>query len=250
MKDSEFFLSSEAPVSSFHTTHWSVVLEAGKSVSPQSSEALEKLCRTYWPPLYAFVRRKGYPEEDAKDLTQQFFARLLERHDLETVHPCKGKFRTFLLAALTHFLSNERDRSLAAKRGGGQRLISLSELEPEQYSPLGPDGQMSPDKLFDLRWALIILEQALGRLRAGLSAEGKAAQFDELKKYLTEEPGAGEYSAVAQHLAMSVSAVAVAVHRLRAKYRELVRAEVAQTLANPLDLEEEMRHLYAVLEGA
>jgi len=250
MRDLDFFIPSEGSSARFQTTHWSVVLEAGKSVSPQSSEALEKLCQTYWQPLYVFIRRKGYPEEDAQDLTQEFFARLLERRDFETVHPYKGKFRTFLLAAMTHFLANERDRARAVKRGAGQKLISLSEIKPEQFRALEPVSDVSPDKLFDLRWAMTVLERALARLRIDSTEQGKSSEFDQLKKFLSEEPGEGEYSAVAQRLGMPSSSVAVAVYRLRARYRELVRSEVAQTLSNPLELEEEMRHLYAVLNAA
>lgn len=231
----------------FATTHWSVVLRAGENHSPQSTAALERLCRTYWFPLFAFIRRRGHGEEDAKDLTQQFFASLLARNDFRTVNAGKGKFRTFLLASLTHFLSNERDRAHAAKRGGGQPPISFDEMTPEQWRRYEPATHLAPDQLFDQRWAMTLLHTGLMRLEAEMQSAGKGQQFQALKPFLTDEPGAGEYAAVAQRLGGTSQSVAVAVHRLRQRYRELVRAEVAQTVASPLEVEEEMRHLLAAL---
>lgn len=245
MNQSEALSSAAGSPREFNTTHWSVVLQAGRSQSPQSAAALERLCRTYWYPLYAFIRRKGYREEDAQDFTQEFFARLLERNDFEAVDPSKGKFRTFLLTALTHFLSNERDRTQAAKRGGGQAMISLDEFKPEEIYRFEPVSDLSPDTWFDLRWAMTVLEQALAQLRADLATAPE--RFDALKVYLTDEADEGDYTATAQRLSMSSQAVAVAVHRMRQRYRELVRAEVAHTVSNPMDVEAEMRHLYAVL---
>jgi RNA polymerase sigma factor (sigma-70 family) len=233
----------------FNTTHWSVVLLAGKQVSPQSAEALEKLCQTYWPPLYSFIRRQGYRPEDAQDLTQAFFTRLLERHDLDAVDPCKGKFRTFLLTSLTHFLSNERDHANAAKRGGGKAILSLDELRSEQSYQADPASDLSPDKLFDLRWAMTVLEQALTGLRREMEAAGKGGQFEQLKSFLTDEPAEGEYGTVAERLGTSRETLAVTVHRMRRRYQELVRAEVAQTVTNPLDLDAEMQHLFEALSG-
>lgn len=241
-----FSLPGAAPASGqFNTTHWSVVLLAGQNQSPQSAAALEKLCRTYWPPLYAFIRRNGHGEEEARDLTQEFFSRLLGRSDLEAVDPRKGKFRTFLLAALTHFLSNERDRARASKRGGGQKTISLDEITASHE--IEPSSDLSPDKLFDLRWATTVLEQALAKLRDEMAADGKSDQFKQLKVYLTDEPGEGEYAAAAAALGISSQTLAVIVHRMRRRYRELVRAEVAQTVATPLELDDEMRHLFETL---
>jgi RNA polymerase sigma-70 factor (ECF subfamily) len=238
------------PARQFNTTHWSVVLRAGQGLSSQGIEALENLCRTYWPPLYSFIRRQGYGPEDAQDLTQSFFTRLLERNDFRAVDPRKGKFRTFLLSSLTHFLSNERDWSRAAKRGGGRQIISLDALEPEQLFSAEPAVNLSPDKVFDLRWAMTVLEEALRTLAAEMASGGRTRQLELLRPYLTEEPLEGEYATVAGHLGMTSQAVAVSVHRLRQRYRELVRAAVAQTVASPLDLEEEMRHLYqALTEG-
>src|SRR5438046_1553416 len=191
-----------ATPSQFNTTHWSVVLLAGKAQSPLSSAALEKLCRTYWHPLYAFARRKGCAEEDAKDLTQQFFARLLERNDFASVDPHKGKFRTFLLTSFTHFLCNENDRARAAKRGGGQTMFSLDAMRSDQLEDFAAHAELAPDRVFDLRWAMTVMEQALARLRNELAAAGKGEQFEHLKKFLTEDPGDGEYASVAQRLGM------------------------------------------------
>ena len=231
----------------FDTTHWSVVLQAGEGHSIEGVAALEKLCRTYWFPLYAFIRRKGYPEEDAKDFTQQFFISLLERKDLQNVSARKGRFRTFLLASLNHFLSNERDRASTAKRGGGRKIISLDAVAPEQFQHFAPATDLSPDKLFDQRWAMALLGEAASKLQAEMVAEGKAEQFEQLKIYLTEEPRTGDYATVAQKLNCTTQSVAVAVHRLRQRYRELVRMEVANTVSSPIEVEEEMRHLYAAL---
>ena len=239
--------ASNAVTGQFATTRWSVVLEAGKGNSSEAAVALENLCRTYWYPLYAFIRRKGFGVEDAKDLTQQFFALLLMRSDFGTVDPHKGKFRTFLLTALTHFLSNEWDRAHAAKRGGGQIAIPLDELRPEQLYTIESGSDLSADRLFDLRWATTVLQQALARLREEMAASGKAGQFDELKRFLTDDAAAGEYDAVGKRLGSNSKTVAVAVHRLRQRYRDLVRAEVANTVSSPLEIEEEMQHLLAVL---
>lgn len=222
-------------------------MQAGASPSAQGSAALEKLCRTYWFPLFAFIRRKGHSEADAKDLTQQFFTRLLERKDFQTVAARKGKFRTFLLASLTHFLANERDRVQAAKRGGGKTIISLDEITPDQWRRLEPTSGLAPDQLFDQRWALTVLAEAVRHLEEGMRAAGKAPQFVALKTFLINEPGDGDYRAVGQRLGVSSQSIAVMVHRLRQHYQELVRAEVANTVSSPTEVAEEMRHLYAVL---
>jgi RNA polymerase sigma factor (sigma-70 family) len=247
MKPEVFPLAGPGSVQQFQTTHWSVVVSAGKARSSQSAEALEKLCRIYWPPLYSFIRRQGHGEADAQDLTQEFFARLLARNDFETVDPRKGKFRTFLLAALTHFLANERDRAGAAKRGGGQRIISLDEMRAEQTGGWEPSSDLSPDKLFDARWAMTVLEQALARLAEEMTAGGKQGQFEQLKGFLTEEPGEGEYAAIAGGWGTTSQTVAVMVHRLRRRYQELVRTEVAHTVESPLEVEAEMRLLLEAL---
>lgn len=234
----------------FNTTHWSVVLLAGKTQSLQSREALETLCRTYWCPLYAFIRRRGHREEDARDLTQKFFASLLERNNLRRLDAQKGKFRSFLLTALTHFLANEFDYATAAKRGGGCEILALDELEAERSYLTPSSPELSPDRLFDQRWALAILGQALTRLEAEQVQAGKGNQFELLKGYLTDDPGEGEYASVAKRLGITSQALAVRVHRLRQRFRQLVRAEVGQTVSSPFALEEEMRHLFEALSDS
>jgi RNA polymerase sigma factor (sigma-70 family) len=241
------FDSGPHPVQNFNTTHWSVVLLAGNVASSQSAAALEKLCRIYWPPLYAFVRRRGYSEHDAEDLTQEFFASLLRRNDFETVDPGKGRFRTFLLTSLAHFLANQWDRSQAAKRGGGQRVVSLDEITDDQWRSMEPQENLSPDKAFDARWALIVMKQALAELKREMAAQGKETEFEALKPFLTAQPGEGEYAAAGARLGQTSQTVAVAVHRMRQRYRECVRAEVAQTVSSPVELEQELRHLRAAL---
>lgn len=224
-----------------------MVLAAGQEVSPESAAALEKLCRAYWQPICIFARRKGWNEEDAKDLTQQFFARLLERNDFTGLDPRKGKFRTFLLAAFTHFLANEYDRLNALKRGGGQKTFSLEQFPFEELEAISPAEERSPAILYDLRWAQAILQTALHHLKVEMSAAGKQAQFDQLRLFLTCNAAEGDYSLAAEKLGVEASSVPVLVHRLRQRYREWVRAEVAQTVCSPIELEEEMRHLFAVL---
>jgi DNA-directed RNA polymerase specialized sigma24 family protein len=235
------------PVGQFSTTHWSVVLLAGQTVSPDSQAALEKLCRAYWHPIFLFARRKGHGEEDAKDLTQQFFARLLERNDFSGLNPSKGKFRTFLLTAFTHFLANEYDRASALKRGGGRQIFSLEEFSPDELGDVSAASRVAPATLFDLRWAKTILQAALQQLKQEMSAAKKTAQFETLKAFLTANAGDGDYAGAAQKLGVEVSSVPVFVHRLRQRYRELVREEVARTVTSPVELEEEMRHLFEVL---
>jgi len=220
---------------------------AGQQSSPEGEVALEKLCRAYWFPVFAFAQRRGCGVEDAKDFTQQFFSRLLERNDFAGLDPQKGKFRTFLLSAFTHFLANERDRAGTLKRGGGKLVLSLDGFSPEQLNTLLPTEDCPPTKEFDMRWALAVLEQALNQLKAEMSAAGKTRQFDLLSPFLTAEAGEGDYAAAAQKLAVADSSVAVLVHRMRQHYRELVRAVVAQTVSSATELEEEMRHLFDVL---
>ena len=228
----------------FTATHWSVVLAARDGTSMQAARALEKLCRTYWYPLYAYVRRKGSSAHDAQDLTQGFFAHLLQRSFLENVGPQKGKFRSFLLAALNHFLSDEWDKSRAAKRGGGQTFISLDDDNAEELYLSEPDSAITAEKIFEQRWALTLLAQALARLRDEFTATGKTREFDHLKVFLSTPTSDGAYDAVAVDLEMPVATVAVKVHRLRQRYGELIRAEIADTVASPADIEEEMAHLF------
>ncbi|HKI72946.1 MAG TPA: sigma-70 family RNA polymerase sigma factor [Verrucomicrobiae bacterium] len=233
--------------SHFQTTHWSVVLAAGQGDSPRRAEALEKLCRAYWYPLYAYVRQRGHGPEDAQDLTQEFLARLLEKNWLADLDPHTGRFRSFLLTALNRFLINEYDRGQAAKRGGGRKVLSLDQAQAEGRYLHEPATDETPEKIFDRRWALAVLDQALAHLRAETSAVGKSQPFELLNPFLSREAEAGEYAAIAQQLGLSVGAVGVAVHRLRQRYREVARQEVAQTLADAAQVDEEMRHLFAAL---
>ena len=231
----------------FNTTHWSVVLLAGAPSSPASVAALEKLCRAYWPPVYFFARRKGCSDADAKDFTQQFFSLLLARNDFAGLDARKGKFRTFLLAAFSHFLANEHDRATALKRGGGKIILPLDELADDQLAQFAAAENVSPAKSFDKHWALTVLAQSLAALKAEMLHAGKAPQFDLLKTFLTVDGDAASYADIAQKIGVAAVSLPVVVHRLRQRYRELVRAELAQTVSTPADLDAELRHLFAVL---
>jgi RNA polymerase sigma factor (sigma-70 family) len=227
----------------FLTTHWSVVLSAQGQGSLGSSEALEALCRAYWYPIYAYVRRQGHGFEDAQDLTQEFFARLLAKDFLEGVAPEKGKFRTFLLVVLKRFLVNEWNRGKAQKRGGEYVHISLEGHSAETRYLAEPSDHLTADKLYERRWALTLVDWVLERLRQELAAAGRAAVFDQLKGSLMAEKGAIPYREAAARLGMSEGAVKVAVYRLRRRFRELFREEVAHTVASAEEIEEEIRHL-------
>lgn len=231
----------------FNTTHWSVVLQAGLTHSPESAVALEKLCRCYWTPIYFFARQKGYNDADAKDFTQQFYLRLIARNDFAGLDSRKGKFRTFLLAAFSHFLANEHDRATALKRGGGQVVLPLDDLTDEQLGQYAAAGDFPPAALFDKHWASLVLAQALTRLKTEMRQAGKERQYDLLNIFLTSDGRADDYAVIAQKLDVAVTSVPVLVHRLRLRYRELARAALAETVSSPTDLEEEMRHLFAVL---
>ena len=231
----------------FMTTHWSVVLAAGRESTSASDEAMQQLCRTYWPPLYAYIRRQGYSPHDAQDLTQGFFAQLIEKNFVGIAEREKGKFRSFLLTALNYFLNGERDRANAAKRGGGRIIISLDDCAGEDFAAVEPASGSTPEKEFQRNWAITVLRQALARLREESAAGGKGAIFDELKPFLEGEAKAGEYAAAATRLGMSPNGVAVTVHRLRLRYRELVRAEIAQTVLSAEEVEDEVRHLLSML---
>ena len=227
----------------FVTTHWSVVLSARQEDTVQSGAALETLCQTYWYPLYAYVRRQGHNPHDAQDLTQDFFARLLQKDYLQGVAREKGKFRTFLLVALKRFLVNEWTRGQAQKRGGGCVHVPLQGHSAETRYLAEPADRLTADKLYERRWALTLLDRVLERLRQEFVAAGKAAIFDQLKGSLMAEKGAITHSEAADALGLSEGAVKVAVHRLRRRFRELFREEVAHTVAGPEEIEEEIRHL-------
>jgi RNA polymerase sigma-70 factor (ECF subfamily) len=233
----------------FTTTHWSLVLAAGSRTSPKSTQALAVLCETYWYPLYAYVRRAGRNPEDAQDLTQEFFTRLLEKHYLDAVRREKGRFRSFLLASLKHFLANEWDKAQTQKRGGGRSFIRLDDATAESRYKLEPRDDASADKLYERRWALTLLDRVLARLREEHAAAGKAKQFDALKAFIGGERGAEGYAAVGAALGMSEANVKVTVHRLRKRYRDLLRDEIAQTVGSEAEIEDEIRQLFATLSS-
>ena len=232
----------------FNTTQWSVVL-AAQGDSTAADEALEKLCRTYWRPLYAFVRREGRNVEEAQDLTQAFFARLLERRDFDSVRREKGRLRSYLLVALKHFLANEWQRSRAIKRGEGRTLIPLDELLAHAGADFEPADTLTPDKIYERRWALTVLEQVLERLGKEYRESGKGALFDRFKQLLAGEPDHLLQAQIATELGMNENAVKQAYHRFRQRYRELLHDEIAHTVAVPGDIEDELRHLIAVLRS-
>ncbi len=241
--------SPPPPKDIFATTRWTVVLSAGHKSSPQAARALEELCSTYWYPLYAYVRRQGHTREDAEDLTQAFFARFLEKNYLEGLSSQRGKFRAFLLAALKHFLANEWDRARRQKRGGGLFPLSLDWQDADSRYQINPADELSPDKLYDRAWAVTLLERVITRLRAESAAEGKTRLFDGLKPFLMVSKGAIPYAQAAAELSLTEGALRVAVHRLRRRYRELLRDEIAQTLVKPAQVEEEMRALFSAFSG-
>jgi RNA polymerase sigma-70 factor (ECF subfamily) len=228
----------------FATTRWTVVLAAGRRAAPQAEVALEELCRTYWYPLYVYVRRQTTNREDAEDLTQSFFARFLEKNYLEKLSSDKGKFRAFLLAALKHFLANEWDRAHRQKRGGGILPLSLDLQDADTRYQINPADNLSPDKLYDRAWAVTLLERVIARLRAESLADGKHLLFERLKPFLMAGKSAIPYAEAATSLQLSEGAVRVAVHRLRRRYRELLRDEIAQTLSDPSQADEEIRALF------
>lgn len=237
----------ETPGEIFATTRWTIVLAARRRDTPQAEVALEELCRTYWYPLYAFARRRGNSREDAEDLTQAFFARLLEKNYLEAIDSEKGKFRAFLLVALKRFLANEWDRAHRQKRGGGELALSLDWQDADARYQVDPADNLSPDKLYDRAWAVTILERVITRLRSEQDAEGKKKTFDVLKEFLAAAKSDVRSQEAAAALGLSDGAVRVAIHRLRRRYRELLREEIAQTLADPAQADEEMKALVSAL---
>ncbi len=248
MNHSASGLGADAGAATFATTHWSVVLTA-QGRSPAADAALEALCRTYWLPLYAFIRREGYSVEEAKDLTQEFFARWLERRDFDAVRREKGRLRSYLLVSLKHFLANERNRAAAIKRGRGQQSISLDEIFAEHRFDLEPVESLTADQIYERRWALTVLEQVLARLGDEYRGAGKAALFARLKELLADEPGRPSQAAIARELGMTENAVKQAFHRLRERYRQILREQIAHTVATPAEIEDELRHLITVLRA-
>jgi RNA polymerase sigma factor (sigma-70 family) len=233
----------------FLTTHWSVVLAVGRSDSTRSQTALARLCQTYWYPLYAYVRRRGHSPHDAQDLTQEFFARLLERHSLASADPNRGRFRSFLLSSLNHFLAHEWEKVRAQKRGGRCEVLSLDLALAEERYDLEPADTSSPDKLFDKHWAGALLEEVLNQLEAEYQQAGKAELFAGLKQTLTGTRESQPYAVLAARLGMNEAAIKVAVHRLRKRYRQLLRAEIANIVADSEQAEDELRYLFTALAG-
>jgi DNA-directed RNA polymerase specialized sigma24 family protein len=232
----------------FTTTHWSVVLEA-QGDSPAAQEALEKLCRTYWRPIYGFVRRQGIGPAEAEDLTQGFFALFLERRDLSTVRKEKGRLRSYLLVSVKNFLADERRRAMAIKRGKGERLIPLDELSADERVDMEPADPLTAEIIYERRWASTVLERALSRLQDEYAGTGNAALFDALTQLLPDEPGAPSRADIATQFGMTENAVTQAFHRFRQRYQSLLRQEIANTVATPADIEDELRHLIAVVRA-
>jgi RNA polymerase sigma factor (sigma-70 family) len=236
--------SSSAAGDIFATTRWTLVIEAGRRSAPQADQALEELCRAYWFPLYAYIRRRGHSKEDAEDLTQAFFVRFLEKNYLEGLSAERGRFRAFLLASMKHFLANEWDRAQRIKRGGQIAHLSLDwQSADAQFQVAGPAG-LNPEHAYDREWAVALLGRVLDRLRDECVAEGRSKQFEALKVFLTAGKGVIPYTSAAASMGIDEGAARTAVHRLRKRYRTLLRDEIGQTLASPAQVDEEMKVLF------
>jgi RNA polymerase sigma factor (sigma-70 family) len=234
--------------SRFAATRWTLVLSAARgSMSAHAAGAMAELCGIYWYPLYAFLRRRGYNADEAEDLTQEFFARLLAKKGLARVDREKGKFRSFLLASMKHFLANEWDRARAQKRGGGQLVVPLDGLSAAARYGLEPAHNVTPERLFERQWALAVLERVLARLQAEYLANGKQALFDALEGFLTASSKTATYAEIGAALGMTETAVKVAAHRMRRRYRDLLREEIAHTVAGPDEIDDEIRYLLSCL---
>ncbi len=232
----------------FTTTHWSVVLEA-QGESPAAQEALEKLCLTYWRPIYGFVRRHGAATEDAEDLTQGFFALVLERKDLNTVRKEKGRLRSYLLTSVKHFLADESRHAMAVKRGKGQRLIPLDDIRERERIDVERSDRLTADQIYERRWAFTVLEQVMTRLRDEYRSAGNLRFFDQMKKMLMDEPGRLSQAQIASEFDMTENAVKQAFYRFRQRYQTLLREEIGHTVAMPSDIEDELRHLIALVRA-
>jgi RNA polymerase sigma-70 factor (ECF subfamily) len=231
----------------FTTTHWSVVLHAGKDDSPRAAEAMAQLCLTYWYPLYAYLRRRGHGEHDAQDLTQGFFAQVLESGWIQKANPEKGRFRSFILASLNYFVADARDHAGAGKRGGGHQLFSLDAETAENRYRLEPVDELSPEKIFERRWATTLLDQVLARLAQEFTESGKGELFERLQPVLVEGTGSTTYAELGRESGMSEEAVKKTVQRMRLRYHRLFREAVAETVVTPEEVEDELRYLCAVL---
>ncbi len=234
----------------FGQTHWSMVLSAKDKDVPGAEAALEKLCRSYWYPLYAFLRRQGKGPEEAEDLTQGFFVHLLAKDRLQSVHPAKGKFRSFLLACLTNYVNNQREKEQAAKRGGGQVVLSIDASDAEEHYRLEPVDVQDPAKLFERQWASMLIEEVLRQVKEQCASNGKPKLFDALHPFLTGDAERGVYASIATKLGMNEGAVRVAVTRLRNDFRELLFTEVARTVDDPAEVESEIRQLFSAFRSS
>lgn len=236
------------PDEPFESTRWSLILAAREAGAPGARAALDELCQTYWQPLYSFIRHRGHDPHSAEDLTQEFFARLLESEDLAKVDRSKGRFRAFLLAACTHFLSNERDRARARKRGGDRRILSIDVADAERRYGMEPSHSLTSEALFTRRWALTLLDQTIESLRAEYTRIGQRERFEVLQPAIA---GKGiPYAELGARLDTSEGAVQVAVHRLRKRYREVLRSRIADTLDDPAQIDDEIRDLFTALSAA
>jgi RNA polymerase sigma-70 factor (ECF subfamily) len=233
----------------FASTHWSVVVAAGDSHSPQSAAALESLCRTYWFPLYACVRRQGYSPEEAQDLTQAFFARLLEKKYLKHANPDCGRFRTFLLTSLKHFVVSEWRKTERQKRGGGTVVVPWNTEDAEQCYASEPADELTPERIFEKRWAIALMQRVLARLRDEYATADDGRLFEQLKGSVWGEALPKPYAEIATELGLTEGAVKSSAHRLRQRCREVLREEITQTVARPEDVDDELRHLVELFSG-
>ena len=228
----------------FVSTRWTVVLAAGHGTEPEALEAMETLCRAYWYPLYAYVRRIGRQSEDAQDLIQGFFARLIDKGDVAMATPTRGRFRSFLLTSLKHFLANEWDRAGAKKRGGGRAIASIHTTDAESRYSVEPAHGLTPERLFERRWAITLLDGVFSELAQQYAAEGKSHLFERIKRFLVGQARDQNYAQVAAECNMTAAAIAMAVHRLRKRYRTLLRAHIATTVESDEDVEDEILFLF------
>jgi RNA polymerase sigma-70 factor (ECF subfamily) len=241
--------TTHAASAAFQTTHWSVVLTAGADETSQSHIALERLCQTYWFPIYAHLRRQNHSRHESQDLTQAFFAHLLANQRLQQVHPEKGKFRSFLLASLRHFLMNEWDKARTLKRGGQFQIVSLEAEAAEERFRREPSHGETPEKTFERTWAMTLLDSVFAALRQEYAGDGKAALFDALQNYLSGDKGTVPYADTAERLGVSEGAVKMAVLRMRRRFGELLRAEIARTVSQPDEIDEEIRCLFTAMSA-
>src|SRR6516162_2727792 len=239
--------AQEGPAGAFHTTHWSVVLAAGEEGSEQATTALSRLCQTYWFPVYAFIRKKGHSPEQAQDFTQEFFAGFLQKNYVARARRERGRFRVFLMSSVENFLHNQHDRAQAQKRGGGQALLSLNYQDAEQRYQIEPVEESDPATIFEQQWAATLLETILNRLRQEFSAEGRAGVFDDLQGHLWGDVDSIPYTLLAQNSGLDEGNLKTIAYRWRQRYRALLREEIAQTVAKPGEVDDEIRHLIRIV---